>query len=188
MANVANNTQQTFYKTCDKQQPHRVTQCEKSKGPLSACGEQHYDRKQRPWQRIRHDLVTKQWEAKVGRLGYPLLELGRDTREDRGIQFRISCFILLWRVQDLEIMVVFFFLKMTSIPILWGFPGGLNGQECRRHVFDSWVEMIPWRRKWQPTPVFLPGKSHGQRSLVGYSPWGRERVRHDLVTKEQHPS
>ena len=39
---------------------------------------------------------------------------------------------------------------------------------------------------WQPTPVFLPGKSHGQRSLVGYSPWGHKRVRHDLVTKHHH--
>ena len=38
--------------------------------------------------------------------------------------------------------------------------------------FDPWVGKIPWRRKWQPTPVFLPGKCHGQRSLVGYSPWG----------------
>ena len=45
---------------------------------------------------------------------------------------------------------------------------------------DPWVGKIPWRRQWQPTPVFLPGKSHGQRSLVGYSPWGRKRVRHDL--------
>ena len=43
----------------------------------------------------------------------------------------------------------------------------------------------PWRRKWQLTPVFLPGKSHGQRSLVGYSPWGCKRVCHDLVTKQQ---
>ena len=42
---------------------------------------------------------------------------------------------------------------------------------------------IPRRRKWQPTPVFLPGKSHGQRRLVGYSQWGRKRVRHDWVTK-----
>ena len=41
----------------------------------------------------------------------------------------------------------------------------------------------PWRRKRQPMPVFLPGKSHGQRSLVGYSPWGSQRVRHDLATK-----
>ena len=45
-----------------------------------------------------------------------------------------------------------------------------------------------WRRKWQPTPVFLPGKSHGQRSLVGYSPWGHKRVRHDLATKQQQES
>ena len=52
-----------------------------------------------------------------------------------------------------------------------------------RHEFDPWVRKIPWRRKWQPTPVFLPGKSHGQRSLGGYSPWGWQRVRHDLVTK-----
>ena len=40
-------------------------------------------------------------------------------------------------------------------------------------VFKTWVEKVSWRRKWQPTPVFLPGESHGWRSLVGYSPWGR---------------
>ena len=44
----------------------------------------------------------------------------------------------------------------------------------RRPGFDPWVGKIPWRRKWQPTPVFLPGESHGQRSLVGYSPRGRK--------------
>ena len=38
-------------------------------------------------------------------------------------------------------------------------------------MFDPWVRKISWRRKWQPTPVFLPGKSHGQRSLADYSPW-----------------
>ena len=42
----------------------------------------------------------------------------------------------------------------------------------RRPGFDPWVGKIPWRRKWQPTPVFLPGTSRGQRSLVGYSPGG----------------
>ena len=50
---------------------------------------------------------------------------------------------------------------------------------CRRHRrcgFDPWVGRVPWRRKWQPTPVFLPGESHGQRSLVGYSPWGRREL------------
>ena len=40
--------------------------------------------------------------------------------------------------------------------------------------FDPWVEKSPWRRKPQPTPVFLPGEFHGQRSLAGYSPWGRK--------------
>ena len=42
----------------------------------------------------------------------------------------------------------------------------------RRPRFDPWVRKILWRRKWQPTPVFFPGKSHGGRNLVGYSPWG----------------
>ena len=41
---------------------------------------------------------------------------------------------------------------------------------------DFWVKKIPWRRKWQPTPVFLPGKSHGQRSLAGYSPWSQKEL------------
>ena len=56
--------------------------------------------------------------------------------------------------------------------------------QCRRHRFYPWAWKIPWRRKWQPTPVFLPGKSHGQRSQVGYSPWGPKRVRHGLATKQ----
>ena len=49
--------------------------------------------------------------------------------------------------------------------------------QCRRHKrcrFDPWVRKISWRRKWQPVPIFLPGKFHGQRSLAGYSPWGCE--------------
>ena len=43
-----------------------------------------------------------------------------------------------------------------------------------RPGFDPMVLKIPWRRKWQPTPVFLLGKFHGQRSLVGYNPWGHK--------------
>ena len=42
-------------------------------------------------------------------------------------------------------------------------------KQCRRLGFDSWLRKIPWRRQWQPTPVFLLGKSHGQRSLAGYT-------------------
>ena len=49
-----------------------------------------------------------------------------------------------------------------------------NAGGPNRYRFDRWVGMIPWRRKWQPTPVFSPGESYGQRSLAGYSPWGHE--------------
>ena len=77
--------------------------------------------------------------------------------------------------------------------IRWkGFLQWLKGEEsscqcrrCRRCAFYPLVRKIPWRRKWQPTPVFLPGKSHGQRSLSGYSPWDHKRVGHGLSTKRQ---
>ena len=45
-----------------------------------------------------------------------------------------------------------------------------------RPWFDPWVGKIPWRRVWPPTPVSLPGESNGQRSLAGYSPWGRKEL------------
>ena len=59
-----------------------------------------------------------------------------------------------------------------------GFTGGSDDKRiclpCWRPRFDPWIGKIPWRRAWQPTPVFLPGESHGPRSLVGYGPWGRQ--------------
>ena len=62
---------------------------------------------------------------------------------------------------------------------LWGFPGGASGKEstcqCRRWkrcMFSPWIRKIPWRGKWHPTSVFLPGRFRGQRSLVDYSPRG----------------
>ena len=63
--------------------------------------------------------------------------------------------------------------------IVWGFPGGSVGKESpavkeiQEMQVHSMGEEDPWRRTWQPTPIFLPGKSHGWRSLVGCSPWGR---------------
>ena len=65
--------------------------------------------------------------------------------------------------------------------LLWWLSGNEPARQCRRHRFDPWVGKIPWGMKWLPTPEFLPGKSHGQRSLVGYSPWDGERVGHDFV-------
>ena len=72
---------------------------------------------------------------------------------------------------------------MLELP--WWLSGKESSCHCRRCRFNPWAGKIPWRRKWQSTPVFLPGKSHGQRSLVGYSPWGCKRVRHDLAPKLQ---
>ena len=67
--------------------------------------------------------------------------------------------------------------------------GCLSGKESarqwRRHRFNPWVRKILWRRNWQPTPVFLPGKSHGQRRLVNYSPWG---CKESDMTKRLHNS
>ena len=81
------------------------------------------------------------------------------------------------------------FLRHTVSRLVFSLPWWLSGKESacklRRYGFNPWVRKIPWRRKWQPTPVFLPGESHGQGSLVGYSPQGHKRVGHDLVTKQQ---
>ena len=71
-----------------------------------------------------------------------------------------------------------------------GFPCSSVGKESaamQETGFDFWVRKIPWRRKWQPIPLFLPGESHGQRSLAGYSTvHGVARVGHDLATKSPH--
>ena len=64
----------------------------------------------------------------------------------------------------------------------------LSGKESacqyRRLEFDPWVGKISWRRERQPTLIFSPGESHGER-LMGYSPWGQKRVGHDLATRQQ---
>ena len=54
-----------------------------------------------------------------------------------------------------------------------------NAGNVKRCRFDPWVGKIPWRRSWQPTSVFLPGESHGQRSLGDYKSMGSEKVGHD---------
>ena len=96
-----------------------------------------------------------------------------------------------WRVCDspmLETQIIkwgdpspltFSHLKIGGAPV--GLPGGAGGEEpacqCRRREkcgFDPWVRKIPWRRAWQLTPVYLPGESHAQRSLVGHSRQGHK--------------
>ena len=67
----------------------------------------------------------------------------------------------------------------------WCLSSKESGSQCSRHRFDPWVRKVTWGRKWQPTPISLPGKSQGQMNLVGYSPWGHTRVGLDFVTKQQ---
>ena len=68
--------------------------------------------------------------------------------------------------------------------LLWWFHGKDSTCQWRRCGFDPWVAKTPWSRKWQPTPVLLPGKSLGQRSLKGYSLWSHKNIRHNLATKQ----
>ena len=75
---------------------------------------------------------------------------------------------------------------MFFIEMGWGFPGGTSGKELtcqyrkhKRRGFDSWVGKIPWRRKWQPTPVFLPGEAPWTEEPGGLQSMGLQRVRHD---------
>ena len=87
-----------------------------------------------------------------------------------------------WELSQLRFFVPS--IPATCLPFLLpllGLPRWLSGKEsscqCRRHRsprFHPWVRKIPWSRKWQPTPVFLPRKFHGQRSLVGHGPWGHK--------------
>ena len=92
---------------------------------------------------------------------------------------QVSCigarFFTIWATREAQIR-----WELASIMyLLWGFPSGTviknppgNADRRKRCRFNPWVGNIPWRRKWQSTPVFLPRKSHGQRSPVGYSPLG----------------
>ena len=104
------------------------------------------------------------------RVGKRLLDFGHRLHSDNRHQLEATT-ILSWSViSDL-------FTPSPGSRV--GVPGGASGKEptcqCRRlqrHGFDPWVRKVPWRRKWQPTPVYLPGKSQGQRALVGCSPRG----------------
>ena len=82
-----------------------------------------------------------------------------------------------WSIKSTSLRTTVIFHLETFLPNLrHRLPRRLSSKDlicqCRRPWFHLWVEKIPWRRKWQPTPVPLPGESHGQRSLAGYSPGG----------------
>ena len=96
-------------------------------------------------------------------------------------------FLILYR----RPLLIFYFIG-SSVYML-GFPGGTSGKEtacqcrrCKRCSFNPWVGKMPWKRAWQPTPVFLPGGSHGQRNLAHYSPWGRKELDMTEATEQAH--
>ena len=72
-------------------------------------------------------------------------------------------------------MIVYITMEMfTSHKILQTVKSLPTTQGMQEMWVDPWVRKMAWRKEWQPTPVFLPGKSHGQRNLEGYSPWGHK--------------
>ena len=89
-------------------------------------------------------------------------------------RYRLVCRFISLCKWDYTVYAVFLndFLQYNYVEI---HPCWLRQQraslQCRRPGFDPWIRKIPWRRKWQPTPIFLPGESPGQRKLAGYSPW-----------------
>ena len=74
---------------------------------------------------------------------------------------------------------------MRGKHLLWWLSGKEAVCQCMRCQFDLWVEKIPWGRKWQLTPVFLPGESHGQKSLAGYNLWGSKKSDTTVPEKQQ---
>ena len=88
-------------------------------------------------------------------------------------------------ISAVQLSDLLFFSPMTSLvaQMVKRLP---TRTECRTPGFNPWVGRISWRRKWQPTPVFLPGKSHGWRNLVRLQSMGSQRVRHDWATSLTH--
>ena len=75
--------------------------------------------------------------------------------------------LLLYNIQKPSLNLI---SSEYSFQTIWNFSPACQCRRCKRCGFDPWVEKIPWRRKRQPTPVFLPGESHEERSVAGYCP------------------
>ena len=89
---------------------------------------------------------------------------------------RRTIYLTVWGVKQCEVESSFYYFMCVNAYI-WVFPDGLviiclQSRRYRKQGFDYWVRKIPWRRAWQPTPVFLPGESHGQRNPASYNPQG----------------
>ena len=139
--------------------------------------------------KIMHRYICLQYSLGWKTKRYIIISIFHFTRENYFALFGMQslCFGMWWELKvkcnkTLKFKLV---IKTSLFLPVYTSSLGLTSKEsacqCKRHVFDPWVGKIPWRRKWQPTPIFLPGKSHAHRSLTGYRV--TKRVRHDLVTK-----
>ena len=109
------------------------------------------------------------------------------------VEFQASLFTLLFHFHLEALQFLFTFCTLHDVcgshPITWRAcqvapvvknpPANAGDKRCG---FNPWVGKIPWRRAWQPTPVFMSGESHGQKILVGYSPWGHKELDKTEVT------
>ena len=103
---------------------------------------------------------------------------GQESRSDRTAQVNRTVFTTQQRIQALLYgSHLFFFFNMVIRVTLMAqtVKSPFTKRETQIHSWGG----IPWRREWLPTAVFLPGEIHGQRSLEGYSPWGRKQSEHD---------
>ena len=82
------------------------------------------------------------------------------------------------RYKTNQILYLNRYTGVSQVALVVKSPSASTG-DIKRCKFNPWVREIPWRRKWQPTPVFLPGESHHKRNMTGYSPWDHKRVKHN---------
>ena len=106
-------------------------------------------------------------------------------------QIRITKLLTLSKAKLNVFSFASFLVMLLTLSMLLLLPWWLSSKEsacqCRRHQFNPWVRKIPWRRKWQPTPVFLPGITPWTEEPSGrYSPRVRKRVAHNLATIQHH--
>ena len=101
-----------------------------------------------------------------------------DYWHSRGVRLRFKrkvAFLNVDLLKDVGPWSLFLYLKMLKMGLPWWLSGQESACQYRRRGFKRWIRKIPWRRKWQPTPVFLPGKSNGQKNLLGCCSWGLQK-------------
>ena len=147
----------------DSLRPHGLHSPWNSPGQNTGVGSLSQPRDWTQVSRIAGGFFTS-WATGKPKNTYPFSRRSSQPRNQSGVSCIASRFFTNWAIRETQ-------TDWSRIHL-----------QCRISGFDPWVGKIPWRRTWQPTPVFLPGETHGQRSLAGYIVHGSLRVRHNWVT------